>query len=166
MKRYKRIAVAFTGKSNSGKTTLLVKLSTLLQSQGYKVAMVKHDPHDKAIFDKKGKDSHKFSSTGAEVAVISPTRTTLFKRQSSSINQLIEMFGDFDYMLVEGLKTIPLPRICVNRHQLELDYFDSSDVLAIDHTISLETLPKDMETLNLNDPQEIIEWINANGERV
>ena len=77
----KKIAVAFTGPSNSGKTTLIVKLSTLLHSQGYKVCIIKHDPHDKAVFDKEGKDSYKFSQTGANVAVVSPTRTTILKKQ-------------------------------------------------------------------------------------
>jgi molybdopterin-guanine dinucleotide biosynthesis protein B len=62
----KRLAVAFTGPSNSGKTTLIVKLSEELQQQGLKVAIVKHDPSDKAIFDKEGKDSYKFSQTGSE----------------------------------------------------------------------------------------------------
>lgn len=56
----KKIIVAFTGPSNSGKTTLIVKLSEILQSQKYKVCIIKNDPKDKAIFDKEGKDSYKF----------------------------------------------------------------------------------------------------------
>ena len=96
----KKIAVAFTGQSNSGKTTLIVKLSTQLQANGYKVCIIKHDPKDKAKFDKEGKDSHKFSSTGADVAVVSPIRTTMFKQQTSKIDEIVAMFGEFDYLLV------------------------------------------------------------------
>jgi molybdopterin-guanine dinucleotide biosynthesis protein B len=166
MKNYKRLAIAFTGKSNSGKTTLLVKVSQKLQEDGYKVAMVKHDPHDKAIFDKEGKDSHKFSSTGADVVVISPTRTTMFKKEKQSINQIIELFGDFDYLLVEGLKSIPLPRICVARDTLYKEYFDVTDTLAIDDSINKADVPSNMECLDLNNPDEIINWINNNAKQV
>lgn len=94
----KKIAIAFTGQSNSGKTTLIVKISEYLQKEGFKVCIVKHDPGDKAIFDKEGKDSYKFSKTGADVAVVSPTRTTLFKQQTSSIDSIVQIFGDFDYL--------------------------------------------------------------------
>lgn len=74
----KRLAIAFTGPSNSGKTTLVVRVASILQDRGYKVAIVKHDPKDKASFDKEGKDSFKFSQTGADVAVVSPNKTTFF----------------------------------------------------------------------------------------
>ena len=86
----KRIAVAFTGPSNSGKTTLIIKISNILQDSGYKVSIIKHDPKDKARFDKPGKDSDKFSQTGADVAVVSPNRTTFFKQNSSTIDEMIE----------------------------------------------------------------------------
>ena len=166
MKEFKRLAVAFTGPSNSGKTTLIVKVSNILQDMGYKVAIVKHDPKDKAIFDKEGKDSFKFSQTGADVAVVSPNKTTYFKKQTSSIEQLIDIFKDFDFLLVEGLKTLPLPRICVCRGELNPNYFDVSDTLVIDHTIDKNEIPKNMEVLNLNDEQQIINWIENNSKKV
>lgn len=122
-KKYKKLAVAFSGPSNSGKTTLIVKVSNILQDKGNKVCIVKHDPKDKARFDTPGKDSDKFSQTGANVAVVSPNRTTLFKQESSSIDELIELFGDFDYLLVEGLKTLPLPRISIFRNSLDEKIF-------------------------------------------
>jgi molybdopterin-guanine dinucleotide biosynthesis protein B len=162
----KRLAIAFTGPSNSGKTTLIVKVSNILQDKGYKVAIVKHDPKDKARFDKEGKDSFKFSQTGADVAVVSPNKTTLFKQSTSSIDQIIDIFGDFDYLLVEGLKTLPLPRICISRNNLDERYFDVSDTLAIDDTIDKNTIPKNMEYLDLNNPELIVNWIEKNAKRV
>ena len=75
----KRLAVAFTGPSNSGKTTLILKIARkLIHEYSKEVAIIKHDPKDKARFDVEGKDSYKFSDTGAEVIVTSPTRTTYF----------------------------------------------------------------------------------------
>ena len=162
----KRIAVAFTGPSNSGKTTLIVKISTLLQEQNYKVAIIKHDPKDKAKFDKEGKDSFKFSQTGAQVAVVSPNKTTIFKKETSTIDTIIESFGDFDFLLVEGLKTIPLPRICVQRDEVNNNYFDVSDSIATDDSIDKNKFPKEMIILNLNNPDEIIKWIKENGKKV
>jgi len=166
MNKFKRLAVAFTGPSNSGKTTLIVELSTLLQKNGYKVAIVKHDPADKGTFDKEGKDSWKFSQTGANVVVTSPTRTSIFKKESSSINQIISILGDFDYLLVEGLKTLPLPRICVCRNNLNSDYFEVSDTLAIDNTINKDDIPNCMSTLDLNNYEDILVWIEQNSKKV
>ena len=162
----KRLAVAFTGPSNSGKTTLIVKISSILQDNGFKVAIIKHDPKDKALFDKEGKDSYKFSQTGANVAVVSPNKTTMFKKNTSTIDEMINMFDKFDFLLVEGLKTIPLPRICISRGSLDERYFDVSDTLAIDNTIDKNTVPKDMNILDLNNPEEIIRWIKENGKEV
>jgi molybdopterin-guanine dinucleotide biosynthesis protein B len=166
MNNYKRLAVAFTGPSNSGKTTLIVKVANILQDSGYKVAIVKHDPKDKAVFDKDGKDSYKFSQTGANVAVVSPNKTTYFKKQTSSIEELIDIFKDFDFLLVEGLKTLPLPRICICREKLDKRYFDVSDTLAIDDTINKDEIPKNMNILNLNDENQIINWIKQNSKKV
>lgn len=165
-KTNKRLAVAFTGPSNSGKTTLIEKISFVLQKQGFKIAIVKHDPMDKAIFDKVGKDSDRFSKTGAEVAVLSPTRTTLFKKQKSTIKDVVSLFGDFDFLLVEGLKTIPLPRICVQRDILNKEYFDIGDSLAINETIDQNHVPKNMNILDLNNIEEIIQWIKNNAKKV
>jgi len=162
----KRLAVAFTGPSNSGKTTLIVKLSTLLQEQGFKVAIIKHDPSDKGVFDKEGKDSYKFSQTGSEVAVVSPKRTTIFKKETSSIEEIVSMFGNFDILLVEGLKAIPLPRICVQRDNIDDSYFEKSDCIVTDNSIDKQKLPTDMKILDLNNHLDIIEWIKQNGQEI
>jgi len=162
----KKIAVAFTGPSNSGKTTLIIKLSTLLQSLGYKVCIIKHDPHDKAIFDKEGKDSYKFSQTGANVAVVSPTRTTILKKETSSVEEIAASFGEFDYLLVEGLKTIPLPRIAIFRNELNEKYFDVTDAIATDESIEATQIPQTCEHLDLNNIEQILNWIDKNGKKV
>lgn len=161
-----RLAVAFTGPSNSGKTTLIVKLTTKLQTQGYKVSIIKHDPMDKAIFDKEGKDSYKFSQTGADVAVVSPNRTTIFKKQSSTIDQIIENLNEFDFLLVEGLKTLPLPRICIQRDKIDTKYFEPSDVIATDNSIDISKFATNMEILDMNNLDQIINWIKKNGQKV
>jgi molybdopterin-guanine dinucleotide biosynthesis protein B len=162
---YKRLAVAFTGPSNSGKTTLIQKVATKLIAQDYKVVIIKNDPKDKAKFDIEGKDSYKFYSTGADVIVTSPTRTTYFSQNTREMDSLIELAKEFDYLLVEGLKTLPLPRIAIFRGELNSDYYDVSDVLAVDDSIDKEET-KELNTLDLNNTQQIIEWIDKNSKKV
>jgi len=161
--------VAFTGPSNSGKTTIIEKLAKLLiNKKNKRVVIIKNDPKDKAIFDQEGKDSDKFSKTGADVFVVSPTRTTYFSKKSSSIGRMVEMAGDFDYLLVEGLKTIPLPRIGVFRNRIDEDYLNVIDAIAIDNSIQPNdyNLPKHITILDLNSPDEMLEWIDKKGKEV
>ena len=162
----KRLVVALSGPSNSGKTTVIVKLSQILQAKGFKVCIIKHDPKDKATFDIEGKDSYKFSQTGADVAVVSPNRTTLFKKQTSTVEQIISLFDDFDYLLVEGLKTLELPRISIFRNKLEESYFPYTNAIACDDTIDEDKIPTNIYKLDLNNPEEIIYWIDKNAKRV
>ena len=90
----KRLAIAFSGPSNSGKTTLILKVAKKFIDDGLKVVVVKHDPGDKAKFDVEGKDSFKFSQAGADVVVMSPTRTTYFSQSSQGIDEVIRMIGE------------------------------------------------------------------------
>jgi len=76
------------------------------------------------------------------------------------------MFDTFDFLLVEGLKTIPLPRICIQRNSLNSDYFGVSDSLAIDESIEKSQIPKDMNILDLNNIDQIIQWIKNNAKEV
>ena len=163
----KRVAVAFTGPSGSGKTTLVEKLSReLIKTQ--KVAIIKNDPKDKAVFDVEGKDSHKFFQTGAEVVVTSPTRTTYFSHREKSLDEIITMVNEFDILLVEGLKTLPLPRIAIFRNRIDESYFDCSEAIAIDDTIdpSDYAIPETIDILDLNDLEQIIGWVKRHATTV
>ncbi len=163
----KRVAVAFTGPSGSGKTTLVEKVAKVLIEK-QKVAIIKNDPKDKAVFDVEGKDSYKFSKTGAEVVVTSPTRTTYFSQREKTLDDIVAMINEFDILLVEGLKTLPLPRIAIFRNEIDESYFDCSEAIAVDETINLEqyTIPKDIDILDLNDTAQIIEWIKHNAKNI
>ena len=163
----KRVAVAFTGPSNSGKTTLIVKIAQKLIPDN-RVAVVKHDPKDKAVFDTEGKDSYKFTQTGAHTIVVSPTRTTYFAPESKTIDDIIQMVQDFDYLLVEGLKTLPLPRIAIFRGKIDETYFPYSEAIAIDESVDISAyeIPQEISVLDLNNIDEILAWINAHAKKV
>lgn len=157
----KKLAMAFSGPSNSGKTTLITKLAKRFIDSGLKVVIFKHDPKDKAKFDTAGKDSFKFYETGASVIVQSPTRTTFFSHESLDIDECIRLAGDFDIFLVEGLKHIALPRISVFRGELDKSYFSVSQAIASYEKIDDENL----QWLHLDDIQGICEYILANAKR-
>ena len=163
----KRVAVAFTGPSNSGKTTLIEKIAKTLIIDN-KVAIIKNDPKDKAQFDVEGKDSHKFSQTGAEVVITSPTRTTYFSKRKKTLDDIVSTINDFDILLVEGLKTLPLPRLAIFRNVIDESYFDCSEAIAIDDSITLSdyTIPEHITLLDLNDTEQIIEWIKTNAKDI
>ncbi len=165
----KRLAVAFTGPSNSGKTTLILKVARkLIHEYNKEVAIIKHDPKDKARFDVEGKDSYKFSDTGAEVIVTSPNRTTYFSQREKDLDEMIRLFDNFDVLLVEGLKSLPLPRISIFRNYLDSDYFPYMDALAIDGSVNIKEydLPNNIAILDLNNCDDVISWILKNAKEV
>jgi molybdopterin-guanine dinucleotide biosynthesis protein B len=162
-----RYGIAFTGPSGSGKTTLIKKIAQeLIKTK--KVAIIKHDPKDKAIFDKEGKDSFIFSQTGAEVVVASPTRTTYFSKRHKNLNEIISMLSSFDILLVEGLKTLPLPRIAIFRNKINESYLNYSEAIAIDNSINIKeyNIPENIDILDLNNTNSIIKWIEKNAKKV
>ena len=163
----KRLAVAFTGPSNSGKTTLIEKISRELIAD-YEVAIIKNDPKDKATFDTKGKDSYKFFQTGAEVIVTSPARTTYFSKRHKELDQLIHLLDGFDYLLVEGLKNLPLPRIAIFRDTIDESYLEYSEAIAVDESINPNdyTIPEHIALLDLNNIEQVIAWINKHAKKV
>ena len=78
------------------------------------------------------------------------------------------MLGDFDFLLVEGLKNLPLPRIAIFRNKLDENYFDCSDAIAVDESVILSNydIPKNIAILDLNNPDEIVSWILKNAKKV
>ena len=162
-----RVAVAFTGPSNSGKTTLVQKVASALIKER-KVAIIKNDPKDKANFDVEGKDSWKFFQTGAEVVVTSPTRTTYFSHREKRLDEIVSMVSDFDILLVEGLKTLPLPRIAIFRNEIDESYFEYSEAIATDDSVDLAkyAIPPHIDILDLNDLAAILAWIDKHAKAI
>lgn len=149
---------AFCGRSNSGKTTLIAKLSTYLQNKGLVVAIIKHDPKDKAKFDVEGKDSYKFFQTGAKVAVSSPKRTTIFLNEENTIKQIASKMGDFDILLVESFRNVVLPRILVSKDgDISDEYLDIAMAIA-----SSKDLDQNIPCFDINDIEKISEFVLQN----
>jgi molybdopterin-guanine dinucleotide biosynthesis protein B len=82
------------------------------------------------------------------------------------MDEIIDMFDTFDFLLVEGLKTLPLPRICVMRNNIEHSYFNMSDTIATNNTLDKTKLPKGIKILDLDDVDSIVKWIKQNGKKI
>jgi molybdopterin-guanine dinucleotide biosynthesis protein MobB len=109
--------VAFVGGHDSGKTSLLEKLIPLLRSRGLEVGAVKHTSRD-VEDDVVGKDSQRLGAAGATVwSLVSPERMTVRRRlDGGSLADLIRrQFSASDLVLIEGYKSVPIPRIEVTR---------------------------------------------------
>lgn len=158
----KRLAVAFSGPSNSGKTTLITKVAKKFIDNNLKVSIIKHDPSDKARFDVEGKDSYKFSQIGADTIVLSPTRTTYFAKSPMNLDEVIRMIGEFDILIVEGLKTLDLPRISIFRDEIDESYLPFSDAIAT----NLGSVGVDMAHFDIDDEDSVCDWILKNAKKV
>ncbi|WP_394908707.1 molybdopterin-guanine dinucleotide biosynthesis protein B [uncultured Helicobacter sp.] len=167
--------IAFSGKSNSGKTTLICKIAEILRNNGKSVAIIKHDPKDKAEFDtqgkNEGKDSYKFSCVAQNVAVISPRKSVIFgfctqpdsAYELREFSRVLEFFSACDYVLIEGLRYLPYKRIIVAREDLDCAYLDYGVAIAMDRKLRESTdvaTLKNLKVLDLNNPQEIVEFID------
>ena len=107
--------VAFTGLSNSGKTTLIEKLIPELISRGLRVGALKHVGHEFDA-DQPGKDTWRYRKAGSAVtAAASASRIGLVVETDRlpGPEDLMYLFRGVDLVLVEGYKKEPIPKIFV-----------------------------------------------------
>jgi molybdopterin-guanine dinucleotide biosynthesis protein MobB len=110
-------AVAFVGGHDSGKTSIIVELVPRLRARGLTVGTVKHTTRD-VEDDVLGKDSQRHVASGAAVgALITPRRTTTRRLGDEEKLETVlrRDFADCDLVLVEGYKSLPIPKIEVVR---------------------------------------------------
>ncbi len=110
-------AVAFIGRSGSGKTTFLEMLIPVLTGRGYRVGAVKHAHHVVEI-DRPGKDSFRLGEAGASEVVLSAQRQLAVIRRTSerlSLETVLGYFREVDLILVEGFKDSELPQVEIYR---------------------------------------------------
>ena len=164
--------IGFCGYSGSGKTTLVEKLIARLRLAGQRVSVVKHAHHDFDI-DHEGKDSWRHRQAGAfEVVVASNRRLAKIREfpviEEPSVDQLIAELADCDWVLVEGFKQAPLPKIEVWRPATgkRAQYPSDPFVIAI-ATDSANALPEPTErpVFDLDDADAIAAYILAQAAR-
>ncbi|MBW4055927.1 MAG: molybdopterin-guanine dinucleotide biosynthesis protein B [Proteobacteria bacterium] len=162
-----KVAVfSFVAHSGTGKTTLLEQLIPILKARGYRIGTIKHDAHRFEI-DHPGKDSYRMTAAGADTTLVcSEEKLALIRRhqRAPSVEELLASYcADFDIILTEGFKQSSLPKIELHRGALGKELIlrggtTDKTLIAVASDVSL-TL--DVPLLDLNDPQQIADFIEA-----
>ncbi len=113
---------AITGYSGTGKTTLIEKLIAQFVGEGLRVAALKH-AHEGFDMDTPGKDSYRMRAAGASQVLISaPHRWVLMAEMNGAgeptLEDHLQRLGEADLVLVEGWKNSVLPKLEVQRMEV------------------------------------------------
>jgi molybdopterin-guanine dinucleotide biosynthesis protein MobB len=160
-------AVVFVARSGTGKTALMERVLPELLNRGFRVGAMKHDAHRFDI-DHPGKDSYRLTEAGAGTMLItSAEKLALVKKhsESPSAEDLVQSyFSDMDLVLVEGFRGSSLPKIELHRKGRNdpLICRGGNHDPGLIAVASDEPLELDVPVLNLNDPRNIADFIEAN----
>ncbi|MFD0588637.1 molybdopterin-guanine dinucleotide biosynthesis protein B [Paenibacillus sp. GCM10027627] len=104
------------GYKNTGKTTLVCRLTEFYKEKGYRVGTIKHDGHEFHM-DQPGTDTWRHQAAGADItAISSSSHTAILKKGGDTLDDLVSaMEGAVDLILVEGFKNAPYPKIILLR---------------------------------------------------
>lgn len=164
--------IGLCGFSGAGKTTLVERLIPILRVSGQRVSVVKHAHHDFDI-DHEGKDSWRHRQAGAFEIVIASDRRLAKMREyvvekAPTLGDLIAELTPCDWVLVEGFKHAPIPKLEVWRAATgkRAQYPDDPYVIAIatDRRDALPA-PTGLPLFGLDDAEAIAAFIAANAGR-
>ena len=140
------------GYKNSGKTTLVCALIERLREQGYSVAVIKHDMHGFEV-DQPDTDTWKHRQAGASAtAITNGVRTARMEEKGMKLQELIQSYQSYDYILVEGFKHEGYPKIVLIRDDKGLELLSLNAVKAV---ITWESMKKATSLLT---PSEIPQY--------
>lgn len=149
------------GKSNSGKTTLLVKLIREAKRRGWRVATLKHDVHGFEM-DQPGKDTWRHDRAGADVvAISSPKRIAILERVSDDqpLDEVLARIHGVDVIFTEGYKHANKPKIEVYRSAVHQELFSKlEELIAIASDVEFDN---GIPCFGLDDVQGICDLIES-----
>ncbi|MGL5381482.1 molybdopterin-guanine dinucleotide biosynthesis protein B [Clostridium sp.] len=152
--------------SNVGKTILIEGIIKELKNRNYSVGTIKHDVHGFDI-DHKGKDTYKHREAGSETVIISSkNRFAMIKEleEEISLEDIIKMIDNKDFIIVEGYKKSNLRKIEVIRSDISNEIITPRDKLiaiASDVFIDIDGVPV-IEKDNYKSLVDIIEMEKEN----
>lgn len=158
--------MGFAGWSGSGKTTLVEQVIGVLSARGLVVSLVKHAHHSFDI-DHAGKDSWRHRQAGcSEVMVSSAQRWSLTCElrgaPEATLDELLAHLRPCDLVLVEGFKSVPIPKIEIHRpaHGRPLLYPDNPAIVAVATDAAADEFPGlPLPRLDLNAPAAVADFI-------
>lgn len=111
--------IGIVGWKNCGKTTMASALISEMCRRGLTVSSIKH-AHHKVDVDQPGTDSYQHREAGArEVILAGGQRIAIMHElrgaEEPTLDELIARLGPCDWVVVEGFKSHPHPKIEVHR---------------------------------------------------
>ena len=112
--------VTVTGFSDSGKTTFLTEVVSLLAGEGVRVGVVKNHGHAAGGVDQEGKDTWKYTQAGANPVVLSASGqyaifTSTPDAPATREELVARIAGDVDLVVVEGFSSAAEGAVEVSR---------------------------------------------------
>jgi len=162
----KPFILSIVGWSDSGKTTLILKLLPELKKKGYNVVVAKYCPCGFDI-DHEGKDSWKFSQAGSKAIFLSsPDSLALIrpKKEKSSIkDKLRSYFSDFDIVLTESYNNeLEIPTMQIIRKGIGGDVLKGKNFVVYVSDMELDI---DKPIYDLDDISGIVKFIEKNAKK-
>ncbi len=156
--------LSIVGRSNSGKTTLLVKLIGELTAQGLRIASIKHSHHQPDM-DTPGKDSWRHKQAGAFASLLAGPEQLLMVadvQKPLTPQQLADAyFADADLVLVEGYAGMAGAKIEVVRGERSHALRNAEDAGLIAVVTDVLDLDTGKPKLDLNDIGPVASFILA-----
>ncbi|SFP08737.1 molybdopterin guanine dinucleotide biosynthesis accessory protein MobB [Oscillibacter sp. PC13] len=111
--------ISFIGWSGVGKTTFLERLIPALKARGIRLALLKQDGHEFDM-DKEGKDSWRFTQSGADVVTIAnQAHAAVLLNRPTDFSEILAHVRDVDLILTEGYHNLHYPQIEIHRKGFE-----------------------------------------------
>lgn len=157
--------IGISGWSGSGKTSIIEKLIKIFKKKyNLDTSVIKH-AHESFKIDHEGKDTFKFSQAGAKKVIISSKSKWVFLNNhlnnEAKLNDLIDVVGKKNIILVEGWKTSNIKKIEVYRSVLKkpLLYKLDNSFIAIATNEKNFTPNRRINVLDLDNAEEIADFI-------
>ncbi|HEU4373228.1 MAG TPA: molybdopterin-guanine dinucleotide biosynthesis protein B, partial [Telluria sp.] len=139
-----------------------------LAGRGLRVNVIKHSHHD-VLLEPPHKDSARLRMAGAaEVMLASPFRVAIMRElrgaDEPSLADHVARLAPADLTLVEGYKWEPIAKLEVFRPSLGKPalYPDDANVVAVASDLPRpDDVPAKLAWLDLNQPAEVLLWLNA-----
>lgn len=166
--------VGFAAYSGAGKTTLVEQVVGLMKARGLRVSVLKHAHHEFDV-DQPGKDSWRHRKAGASEVLVASNRRMALVREFDppgawDLQDLLShMDASVDWLLVEGFKASPIPKIEVWRTPLPSEpprpvRYPSDPFIRAIATDDPQRLPQPtaLPLLDINDAAAVLDFLVHN----